>query len=192
VRRLLEDIDVLRNKTTPSRLIVQKVLRNADTSSGQQRHFEIQALEMLPPCNRIVQMLDCVHRYPDPDHCAAFFEYYPLGDVYHWKEAMFDKKNHKPVPESYIWRFFIQMAQAILFIQGGPGPDQDRREPIVHRDIKPKNVLVVDNGSTYPSFKLHDFGCATIRKPGKEYKESYCGTFEWQPPEVSDRSKSDD
>lgn len=44
-------------------------------------------------------------------------------------------------------------------------------------------MLVVSNGTTYPSFRLHDFGCATWLTREKASTESLCGTFEWQPPE---------
>ena len=54
---------------------------------------------------------------------------------------------------------------------------------MLHRDIKPDNVLVVSNGSTYPSFKLTDFGLATWLTSTKSSMPSRCGTYMWQPPE---------
>lgn len=54
---------------------------------------------------------------------------------------------------------------------------------MIHRDIKPNNILVVDNGTTYPSFKLADFGCALLYQRQKASRPARCGTFEWQPPE---------
>lgn len=163
-------------------LIVKKVLKVEENSAKDPRPFEIRALAMLPRCSRIVHALTCVAS-DEPDCGIALFEYYPLGDLAIWKDREFDRKNSKPVPESYIWRFFVQMTQALAFLQGKIGPDEGSRHPMLHRDIKPKNVLVVDIGTTYPSFRLHDFGCATIWREDRQSLSSYCGTYDWQPPE---------
>lgn len=182
-KKLHENVELMNHKDT-KQLIVKKVLKQSEHSEGQRTHFEIRSLEMLPPCNRIVSLLGYASNFPDYSHSTAFFDYLPLGDVHHWKEVNFDQKNSKAVPEPYIWRFFVQIAQAIASIQNQLGPSGEHREVIIHRDIKPKNVLVVNNGSTYPSFKLHDFGCGTIWSSQKAQQPSFCGTFEWQAPEV--------
>lgn len=184
--KIYDNIEILQNRVTPKVLVVKKVLRASDNSAGQHKHFEIRALGMLPECNRIVNVIGYAHHYPDKEHGTAFFDFYPLGDLFHWKEAHFDDKNFKPVPESYIWRFFAQMAQAIAFIQNRLGPIRSMDTALLHRDIKPKNVLVCDNGTTYPSFKLHDFGCGVVLRSDRVWHDSRCGTFEWQPPEVID------
>lgn len=163
-------------------LIVKKVLKVETNSAGDPRPFEVRALALLPRCNRIVHALTCVAS-DEPDCGIALFEYYPLGDLAVWKHQEFDRKNFKPMPESYIWRFFVQMTQALAFLQAEIGREAGDRHIMLHRDIKPKNVLVVDIGTTYPSFKLHDFGCATLWREGKQNQLSYCGTYDWQPPE---------
>lgn len=162
--------------------IVKKILKVETNTTNDPRPFEMRVLALLPRCNRIVHALTCVAS-EDPAIGIALFEHYPLGDLAMWKDRTFDRRNFKPVPESYIWRFFMQMAQALAFIQGEIGPVEGGRHLILHRDIKPKNVLVVDVGTTYPSFKLHDFGCATVWRPDKQDTLSWCGTFDWQPPE---------
>ena len=106
-----------------------------------------------------------------------------MGDLAQWKEREFDNKNNKAVPESFIWRFFLQISQALAFIQNQIGPNRDERDPLLHRDIKPKNILVVDNGTTYPSFKLHDFDCALLYRKSTARRPDIIGTFQWQPPE---------
>lgn len=163
-------------------LIVKKILQVEPNSANDPRPFEIRALARLPKCNRIVHALTCVAS-EDPEFGIGLFEYYPLGDLAVWKDREFDRKNSKPVPESYIWRFFVQMTQALAFLQGAIGPETGDRSTMLHRDIKPKNILVADIGTTYPSFKLHDFGCATIWREHSENNSSFCGTYDWQPPE---------
>ncbi|KAF2278327.1 serine/threonine protein kinase-like protein [Westerdykella ornata] len=179
-------VHLMRNKYVSKQVVVKKVLKLDKDEDGERRiaHAEVRMLQRLPECNRVVKLLGYLHQCPDPAHGSAFFEYYPLGDVSAWKTKNFDNKNWKPVPEPYIWRFFIQMAQALGFIHNVLDPVPDPSRPcMLHRDIKPKNILVVQNGTTYPSFKLHDFGCATILTPEKGRIRTLCGTYEWQPPE---------
>ena len=165
--------------------MVRKVLPvDASSSEDESRPFEIRALSLLPDCNRIVKPLLYLPSNPDPQHDTIFFQHYPLGDLEQWKEKAFDRKNNKPVPESYIWRCFLQISQALAFLQNQIGPEREERRCMLHRDIKPDNILVVDNGTTYPSFKLHDFDCAAIYKTEEAHLPELCGTFQWQPPEV--------
>lgn len=184
VRTFDAKVSLLRNQNDRARpqLVVKKILRIEWNSANDPKPFEMRILALLPNCNRIVHALTCVAS-GDPKLGIALFEYYPLGDLAIWKDREFDRKNHKPVAESFIWRFFVQIAQALAFIHNSIGPGRGDRKPILHRDIKPKNILVVDIGTTYPSFKLHDFGCASVWHEEKESQNSYCGTFDWQPPE---------
>jgi serine/threonine protein kinase len=182
-KKLTEVVRLMVSKTNPKQLVVKKIFCITANSADDPTPFEIRALAMLPDCNRVVKALCYSHADPDPTHGSAFFMHFPLGDLVQWKEHVFEIKNWKPVPESFIWRFFLQISQALAFIQNKTGPDRDQRSCMIHRDIKPANILVVDNGTTYPSFKLHDFGCAMIYQKSKARQKARCGTFSWQPPE---------
>lgn len=162
--------------------LVQKVLKIAPETTEDSRPLEIHTLALLPRCNRIVHAL-VYFVSENPAIGIALFAYYPLGHLVKWKNNVFNRRNYKPVPESYIWRFFLQMTQALAVIQGETGPMAGEQQLVLHRDIKPQNFLVVDIGTTYPSFKLHDFDCATLWDKNKHEVLSWCGTFDWQPPE---------
>ena len=78
-----------------------------------------------------------------PLHCSLYFEYLPQGDLKGWRFSEFHLKN-KPVPESYIWRFLIQVAQALAFLHAGYGTSKmEKLNGIIHRDIKPGKDLNV-------------------------------------------------
>lgn len=183
---------------------VKKIVNmEIDDKGNRWIHKEVNMLLALSatPCDRLVLMQCLAHDTPEVNKSTLIFDYYPAGDVRHWRKQNFENKNDKMVPESHIWRFFIQvtcilqnrernsrltriqMAQALAFLHGVIGPYNGAG--IIHRDIKPKNILVFYNGSsTYPSFKLHDFGCGTFYSPNKERNDAYCGTFDYQPPET--------
>jgi serine/threonine protein kinase len=182
---VVDKVSLLSNRTSKDVSVIRKVLRTevAEHNIADPRPTEVKVISSLPLCNRVVKLLFYANEYPDPMHGTALFEYCPLGDLMEWKKENFDNKNSKPVPESFVWRFFVQMSQALTFVQNESGPRRVERQCLLHRDLKPKNFLVVDNGTTYPSFKMHDFDLATEYTPEIARSTSRCGTFEWQPPE---------
>ncbi|CAE7210333.1 hypothetical protein PTNB73_09178 [Pyrenophora teres f. teres] len=176
---ITQNVSLMASRTNTKLLIVKKVL-----PFGQRAEpLEIVILALVPECNRVVRPIYYSHADLDPEHGTAIFHHYPMGDLAYWKYQEFDNKNWKPVSESFIWRFFLQISQALAFIQGRIGPNQDERGCIIYCDIKPMNILVVSNGTIYPSFKLHDFNCATVYDASEANQASSCGTYQWQPPE---------
>jgi serine/threonine protein kinase len=183
VKEITDRVFLLVSKENSAQFVVLKVMEIEANRENDKRPLEIRALSLLPDCNRILKAIYAERLESDPCFGMAIFAHCALGDLQQWKESQFDKKMYKPVPESFIWRFFIQMSQALIFIQNGLEPRRQVQSSIVHRDIKPKNIVVVENGTTYPSFKLHDFGCAMLFTEAKANRRAYCGTYEWQPPE---------
>jgi serine/threonine protein kinase len=181
---LTNDVRLLRSTESSNYIVVKKTMKlNRYRKDADIRPTEIRTLANLPDCNRILKPLHYERTFDGPFSMGiAIFPLCPMGDVSQWKKNEFDKKRFKPVPESYIWRFLIQMAQAVAFMHNELSPSS-KRSIHIHRDIKPKNILVVSNGSTYPSFKLHDFGLATTWDLDKARQPTFCGTYEWQAPE---------
>lgn len=125
--RLNQDVTILVKISDPKRKVVEKVLL-VDPGHTDHLPIEIQALEMLPDCNRIVESLHYARDNQNPQYGKLIYEHYPLGDVEQWREREFWAKNFKPVLESYTWRLFLQMAQALALLQNRIGPDRDTRK----------------------------------------------------------------
>lgn len=108
------------NTTSSSYLVVKKVfvLEPDENDERTRMHFEVKALKQLPDCNRIVKMLAYEHNLPKPGRGTAIFEYYPLGDLRDWRNTNFKERNWRPVPESFIWRFFIQVSYDCTYTAG--------------------------------------------------------------------------
>ena len=50
---------------------------------------------------------------------------------------------------------------------------------VTHRDLKPDNILVNENGS----LKLADFGLSNVMKDGK-FLKTHCGSLYYASPEI--------
>lgn len=178
------NVFILTSTSDPTSKIVKKVLKiNADVYDEEALPSEIRFIGLIPACNRIVRPIAHSFNGPYEGYGSAIFEHYPLGDLAQCREAMIRVEDFDMIPEIHIWRFFLQIAQALALLQNQIGPRREERRILLHRDIKPKNVLVADNGNEYPSFRLHDFGCAKVWEKSIARQKSYSGTYEWQPPE---------
>ena len=56
--------------------------------------------------------------------------------------------------------YFDQMLEAVAFMHRGVQTPNGQYEPIIHRDIKPGNLLVVRNANAPDVIKISDFGLA--------------------------------
>lgn len=112
-------------------------------------HKEVQAhASLLHP--HIVPLYDYgVLKHPPKEHTrqdnvlfvsmpmAQFGDLTTLGQLNHWNQ---------------VWQLSQQLLNALAFAHA---------RGIIHRDIKPKNILVFD-GAHHPNFKLADFGIAHV------------------------------
>jgi len=83
--------------------------------------------------------------------------------------------------ESNLWRFLNQMTSALSYLHN------HKPEHILHRDLKPDNILAVSTGPRSARFKLADFGLAkllTADAQGDYYTHTRCGTPRYMAPEI--------
>ncbi|XP_050101793.1 U-box domain-containing protein 52-like isoform X2 [Malus sylvestris] len=123
-----------------------KVLR-PDISQGQ-RQFQ-QEVEVLS-CIRHPHMVILVGACPE--YGCLVYEYMENGSL---EDRLFCKNNTPPISWAIRFKISAEIATALLFLH------QTKPEPLVHRDLKPGNILVNQN---YVS-KIADVGLARLVPP---------------------------
>ena len=117
-----------------------------------------------------------------------YFEYCGGGDLFDLVRQ-YDIHN-KAIPELFIWHTFLGIAGALDFLHRGFDPRFDDRVGIVHRDVKPENILLrlPTNSADYPDVVLADFGMASFEFATYDS----AGTDVWQPPELPRKAPKGD
>jgi len=93
-------------------------------------------------------------------------------------------------PEPFIWKVFLELAEALEFLHRGFDWKEKERPGIVHRDIKPSNIFLrrSKDSAAYPEAVIADFGSASFKFATYEP----AGTFQWQPPEIPRKTPKGD
>ncbi|KAL1836162.1 hypothetical protein VTJ49DRAFT_5488 [Mycothermus thermophilus] len=91
-----------------------------------------------------------------------------------------DQHEVSPVTLNEVFQILRQALSALRYLH-------ERDEPIVHRDIKPGNILV-QSRSPYLHIKLSDFG---LSRASPDYLKTWCGTSSYAAPEVIERENYD-
>ena len=79
-----------------------------------------------------------------------------------------------------MWRFLRQMSDALKYLHR-------QHPPVIHRDLKPDNIISKKDASGYVCFKIADFGIARVLGKnafGEYYARSQIGTPIYMAPEV--------
>lgn len=151
---------------------------------------------------RILRELNHPHivKYARHDHIAdkkaihIYQEYCDGGDL--GKVISTFKRNRENVPEEFIWDVLVQTLLALhrchygieaknvdLFLGSTAKlePTVDSETVVIHRDIKPDNIFLLDNGKV---IKLGDFGLAKMLTSQNDFAKTYVGTPYYMSPEV--------
>lgn len=103
-----------------------------------------------------------------PDRSYVTMEYAAGGTLYSYLQA------RGPLPIELVVRFARQ-------ISAGLAAAHSQKPPIIHRDVKPQNIVIVEVGEE-PILKVADFGLAKNIDP-KLRMVSAAGTLLYMPPE---------
>jgi serine/threonine protein kinase len=77
-----------------------------------------------------------------------------------------------------------------LFIEILESVDYLHKQKVIHRDLKPTNILITD-GKNGRFVKIADFGLATIHEFEGQSHTKYSGTPKYRAPEVCSKNKYD-
>lgn len=156
-----------RNIVDDNTEVALKVLTdNKKDKTPNQERLRHEALAMVSSYHQYVVRLDDFHSIDSL--CYLAMEYAPEGDL-----RKYTHRQEKPLSPEQAELFFIQAAEALDYIH---------KVGIIHRDIKPDNILVVDS----KSIRIADFGVALL--PGDTTApydlRNAVGTMDYMAPEV--------
>ena len=134
-------------------------------SRGERKPKEVAILQdILTPNPRLVKLYHWIT--PKQSETAFYMEYCSGGDLFGLINQ-YHQKHSETIPESFVWHVYLQLAEALAWLQEGYDPQNPRARPprnhecVIHRDIKPENVFLRRSTSSrdqYPEVVLADFG----------------------------------
>ena len=154
--------------------------------------IEVRILQgLLPRHDRIIRLR---HWFHASMATQMYFDYFDGGDLEQLSHQYYSREVK--FPESFLWHTFLQLSEAVAFLQYGYDAHSQKKplkwHKVLHRDIKPSNVflrlpLSYPGKGLYPSLVLADFGLASLHN-----SDNHIGTADWQPPEVPKASRKAD
>ena len=117
-----------------------------------------------------------------PKHIACFENENVLITVREYAEGVPLSRyaQEKELSQDEIIRICTQLCDILAYLH-------HRDEPIIHRDIKPQNIIIRSDGSV----SLIDFDIARVYRPGHETDTVFFGTLAYAPPEQYGFSQTD-
>ncbi|KAA8540268.1 hypothetical protein F0562_024169 [Nyssa sinensis] len=147
-----------------------KVLRPNMSQGQKQFRQEVEVLSCMRHPNMVLLLGAC------PEYGCLVYEYMENGSL---EDRIFRRNNTPPIPWRTRFKIASEIATALLFLH------QTKPEPLVHRDLKPDNILLDRN---YVS-KISDVGLARLVPPSvadsvtQYHMTAAAGTFCYIDPE---------
>ena len=94
-------------------------------------------------------------------------EFAERGDL----DTFIYRRGSTPFREEFVWFLFLQIASGLRYLH---------RQSIIHRDIKPKNVLFTESGFV----KIADFGLGRLLRRDELFAQTFVGTPAYLSPEI--------
>lgn len=116
-------------------------------------------------------VIKCEKVFEDMIAVYFVFELVEGGDLYNFIQTF----NNRKIPEEKVIEIFIQILEALFYIH--------LEKEIVHKDIKPENFLIYNEGSKY-KIKLIDFGFAERIEYSDKKLDIEAGSLPYISPEM--------
>ncbi|XP_020600056.1 U-box domain-containing protein 52-like [Phalaenopsis equestris] len=150
--------------------VAVKVLRPDAAQGRTQFQQEVEVLSCIRHPNMVLLLGAC------PEYGCLVYEYMANGSL---DDRLFRRNSTPPIPWQHRFRIAAEIATGLLFLH------QTKPEPLVHRDLKPGNILLDRNFVS----KISDVGLARLVPPAvadtvTQYRmTSTAGTFCYIDPE---------
>ena len=115
-------------------------------------------------------MVQLLHYFEGKNQSVTLMEVLTGGELFKYISS-----NEYRLTESKCRYFAREILHAVKFMH-------DRR--IIHLDLKPENIILVQGQESTERLKLIDFGLARDLKDKDQISINFCGTVEFIPPDV--------
>jgi len=162
-RGTYSNVKLVREKGNYRKLCAMKILNKKQQKNTIKSEIKIQKKLNHP---HVIKLLEY---FEDKENVYLILEYAQKGTLGSYL------KKKKKLPENEAFIFFFQTCVGLDYLH---------KKGVVHRDLKPDNLLLTDKGD----IKLSDFGMS-VEDVGE--RNSFCGTVDYMAPEIVQKKPHD-